>query len=158
MPGFEMTAQELTKTNIQVNEANKKLGLRSADQKAGLGKDSFLKLLITQLSHQDPTRPMEDKEFISQMAQFSSLEQITNMNRDFQTLIKSSQSSEASSLLGKLIDAYDVATQTRISGKVTAIVFSEGEIKVRVGDKEVAMKDIHAVFQDQENTEPKKNN
>ena len=45
-----------------------------------LDKDAFLKLLITQLSNQDPLNPMEDKEFIAQMAQFSTLEQIQAMN------------------------------------------------------------------------------
>lgn len=58
---------------------------------SSLGKDDFLKLLITQLANQDPTNPMQDREFISQMAQFSSLEQMTNMNTTMQKFIDSQQ-------------------------------------------------------------------
>ncbi len=51
--------------------------------KGNLDKDAFLQLLVTQLQNQDPLNPMEDREFISQMAQFSSLEQMQNLNDTF---------------------------------------------------------------------------
>jgi flagellar basal-body rod modification protein FlgD len=44
-----------------------------------LGRDAFLRLLTTQLAHQDPLKPQSDTEFIAQLAQFSSLEQLTDM-------------------------------------------------------------------------------
>jgi flagellar basal-body rod modification protein FlgD len=50
----------------------------------GLGRDSFLKLLVTQLQHQDPTQPQADGEFLAQLAQFSSLEQLTQMQQTLQ--------------------------------------------------------------------------
>ena len=54
-------------------------------QKNDLDKDAFLKLLTTQLANQDPLSPMEDREFIAQLAQFSSLEQMTAMNQTLET-------------------------------------------------------------------------
>ncbi|MFN2746231.1 MULTISPECIES: flagellar hook assembly protein FlgD [Bacillus] len=52
-----------------------------------LDKDAFLQLLVTQLQNQDPTNPMDDREFISQMATFSSLEQLTNLNSTMSTFV-----------------------------------------------------------------------
>lgn len=53
-----------------------------------LDKDMFLRLLTTQLANQDPLNPIEDKEFIAQLAQFNSLEQMQNLNRSMESLGK----------------------------------------------------------------------
>lgn len=61
-----------------------------------LDRDAFLKLLTTQLSNQDPLNPTEDREFIAQMAQFSSLEQMQNLNDTFKSEIKGIKESQES--------------------------------------------------------------
>jgi flagellar basal-body rod modification protein FlgD len=82
--------------NLQINQG------KAPQQK--LGQDDFLKILVTQLAHQDPTAPMEDKEFIAQMAQFSSLEQISGMAKNFSRLTEMLTNTEASSALGKSVE------------------------------------------------------
>lgn len=52
----------------------------------GLGQDAFMKLLVTQLQHQDPTQPQDDAQFITQLATFSSLEKLTNMDQSLTAL------------------------------------------------------------------------
>ena len=52
--------------------------------KSGMGKDAFLQLLVNQLRNQDPLNPVNDKEFLAQMAQFSTLEQMQNLNQSFE--------------------------------------------------------------------------
>ncbi len=67
-----------------------------------LGKDAFLKLLVAELSNQDPLNPMEDREFISQMATFSSLEQMQNMNNTL-TSMSDANKFNAVQYIGKAI-------------------------------------------------------
>ena len=88
-----------------------------------LGRDDFLKILITQLSYQDPTAPMQDKDFIAQMAQFSSLEQMTAMAKDFARLTAMIGSNEASTSLGKNVEV--VEGERVIQGAVQAVTRGE---------------------------------
>jgi flagellar basal-body rod modification protein FlgD len=88
-----------------------------------LGKDDFLKILITQLSYQDPTSPMEDKEFIAQMAQFSTLEQMTGMAKDFSRLTSMLMGNEASSALGRAVEI--VEGESIVQGVVQAVTRGE---------------------------------
>ncbi len=119
---LQMSQTDTTLTRLQVDALNKQLG-GGKSVSADLDKDDFLKILITQLQHQDPTNPMQDKEFIAQMAQFSSLEQMTNMATSFGKLSSVLNSSEAQSLLGRNVEVLD--GDKAIYGKVSQVVRGE---------------------------------
>ncbi len=100
----QMSASEKASNDLKIDAYNKTLVQEGRKTSSQLGKDDFLKLLITQLQNQDPTSPMEDTQFISQMAQFSSLEQMTNMSSSFEKLSNYISGSEAVSTLGKTVE------------------------------------------------------
>ncbi len=120
---------------------------RVPDGQKTLGKDSFLKLLVTELQYQDPLKPMENRDFIAQMAQFSALEQMQNMNGDMAKLL-------TMQLLGKSVNGKDADSQ-EVTGTVAGIKFeSDGTINLTIKttgkdgkteDKQVALSDVSAV-------------
>ena len=117
---LSLTPQEQAKTSQQVDAFNKTLNEgKGAKANAALDKNDFLKILITQLSHQDPTQPMDDKEFIAQMAQFSSLEQITNMSEGLSKVADLLAKSQAVGLLGSVVDVQNGGGT--VSGIVDAV-------------------------------------
>ncbi|AKP74206.1 Basal-body rod modification protein FlgD (plasmid) [Piscirickettsia salmonis] len=87
----------------------KNLGLTSSDatlEKKELGQDDFLKLLTTQLKHQDPMQPQENGEFLAQMAQFSTVDGINSINDAVGSLVaelKSTTALQASALVGRSV-------------------------------------------------------
>ena len=114
----QMSSSEMFAVENAVNNYNKTLVHEGRQTSHELGKDDFLKLLITQLQNQDPTSPMENTEFISQMAQFSSLEQMTNMSSAFSKMAAYINSSEAAATLGKTVelDIGDTSVQGIVEG------------------------------------------
>jgi flagellar basal-body rod modification protein FlgD len=125
MDGASMSPAELLRTRLEVESFNKTIMQNGRRVQDTMGKEDFLKLLIVQLENQDPTSPLEDKEFISQMAQFSSLEQMTEMNKTLSNLIMNYKLSLASSLLGKEVEVLDRVKGDTISGVVSEITFGE---------------------------------
>lgn len=126
---------ELTYANRDTNKVN----YRGSSE---LGKDEFLQLLVCQLSNQDPLNPQEDTAFIAQLAQFSALEQMTNMN---QTLTNTS----AYSLVGKEVivsstDSTGKATETR--GVVDYVEMKNGEAYLSIDGKMFSADDLVQVM------------
>lgn len=91
-----------------------------------LGKDDFLKLLVTQLENQDPLNPMDNTQFIAQMAQFSELEQMQNVNK---TLLIT----QAASLIGRDVTWQDTSGAVK-QGTVNAVQVTADAVNVQVGD------------------------
>jgi flagellar basal-body rod modification protein FlgD len=115
-----MTAQDQARVAEEVSAFNRTLNEgKGARANAALDKNDFLKILITQLSHQDPTQPMDDKAFIAQMAQFSSLEQMTNMSEGLAKVAALVAKSQAVSLLGNAVDI--ASGGETVSGIVDAV-------------------------------------
>ena len=100
----QMSAAEKLAVDQAVDYFNKQNTVNGRQTSNQLGKDDFLKLLITQMQNQDPTEPMENTEFIAQMAQFSSLEQMTNMSTSFEKVANYISESSATSTLGKTVE------------------------------------------------------
>lgn len=140
-----LSAAEQAKTKMTVDTFNKTLAVNGRTASQELGKDDFLKLLLTQLSNQDPTRPMENTEFIAQMAQFSSLEQMTNMSTEFAKLANMLNSNEAVSLLGKNVT---ISTgDASVNGVVEAVTRGE-DPQVEVNGMLYSMDQIKSVYGD----------
>lgn len=97
---------------------------------------SFLKLLVAQMKHQDPTAPMESTDFVAQLATFSQVEQSVQVNSKLDQLLQSSQLSQASSIIGRTVTSADGT----ITGKVAEVrLFSDGIIAVLEDKREVPM-------------------
>lgn len=103
---------------------------QTATDAFGLSFDSLLKIILTQLTYQDPLKPMENFEFVSQLAQFSQIQQGQTMAERLQQLVSAQSAVQATSLLGRTVDID--AGAAAITGKVTAVSFSTGDAKITI--------------------------
>ncbi|WP_018525954.1 flagellar hook assembly protein FlgD [Alkalispirochaeta alkalica] len=137
-----MNATDTSRVRSQADAFNRALsGAQGSGQE--LGRDDFLKILLTQLQNQDPTNPMEDKEFIAQMAQFSALEQMTNVASGFRELNESLVADRAVQVLGRTVEIAQGSQTTR--GTVSAV--TQGSVpQITVNDQTYDYSEIQRIL------------
>lgn len=119
-----------------VNPSNYSLS-SSSDDNSVIGKDAFLQIMIAKLANQDPLSPTDDTEFLSQLAQFTTLEQMINMTDTLTT-------QQGFDMVGKYVIAeYD---GSYITGRVDSVIYDSGEIYLDVGGALVSMDKIKEVL------------
>jgi flagellar basal-body rod modification protein FlgD len=109
-----------------------------------LGKDDFLALLVSQLKNQDPMNPTDSQDFMGQMAQFTSVEQLSNMAAAVERMSTASQTAQSVSLLGKHV-SWKKADGTAGEGVAESVAFTDGLIRIKVGETQVAPNEIEGV-------------
>ncbi|MCK1783136.1 flagellar hook assembly protein FlgD [Pseudomonas sp. TNT11] len=136
--------QDLFNSKVKTATDNSSISAatKAATGSQSMGKDAFLQLLVTQLKNQDPLSPQDNGAFVSQLAQFSSLEGINNLNDSVNNIssnYSSSQALQASSLVGRSIitqtDKALVDTSKSMTGSV-AVTAATGNVSVKITDKD----------------------
>ncbi len=127
-------------TSVTNTAASANTGAASRIPKQVLGQDDFLKLITVQMSNQDPMKPMEDTSFIAQMAQFSSLEQSSQMARDMTALRSDLKLQSASALLGREVTVG--TAKGEVSGVVEFVDSTTDDVRVSVGGQLHSFSDI----------------
>ena len=105
----------------------------------GLDLQSLLRIILTQLTYQDPLKPVDNFQFMSQLAQFTALEQTRQLSENIDNLLLVQASSQAVGLLGRQVDLTAQSGQTAESGTVQAVTFRSGQplVTLRTADGRV---------------------
>ena len=103
---------------------------QAATNAFGLGFESLLKIILTQLTYQDPLKPMDNFQFVSQLAQFSQIQLGQTTNDRLGSLVSAQGALQAVGLLGREVDISSNATT--LTGTVTAVAFENGDPRITI--------------------------
>jgi flagellar basal-body rod modification protein FlgD len=99
----------------------------------GLNFQTLLSIIMTELTYQDPLKPLDNFQFVSQLGQFAQLQQSQSLNDTVTQILSAQASNQAVGLLGKTVDlANSSSSSSVISGTVTAITFSSGQPQLTI--------------------------
>jgi len=106
----------------------------AAQSAFGLDFQSLLSIILTELTYQDPLKPVDNFEFVSQLAQFSQLQQSQTLNDQITSLLAAQGATQATGLLGKTVDV--LGGTSPVSGQVTAVSFTTGQPLITITTSE----------------------
>jgi flagellar basal-body rod modification protein FlgD len=107
-----------------------------------LSQQQFLNLLVTELQNQDPLSPQDDKQFLAEMAQFSTVQGVTQLGNSIEQL-------QAAALIGKTVDAVanSGGTQSAVTGVVQAVQFKQDGVHLTVNGNDVTLDQVVQIRQ-----------
>jgi flagellar basal-body rod modification protein FlgD len=103
---------------------------QSAPQQAVVNQEDLFRILLTQLQFQDPLKPLDNAEFIAQLAQFTSLEQARQTNQNIESMLKTQAADQSIGLLARTVEVQTAAA--REVGQVSAIAFDSGSPQLTI--------------------------
>ena len=104
----------------------------SAAVQTSLGQEEFLKILLAQLQYQDPLKPLDNQQFLAQLAQFSALAQTSQLNDRVDTLLTIQAATQSIGLIGKTVEVSSSTGDVPTVGTVTSLSFSDGQPNLNV--------------------------
>jgi len=119
-------------------------GIQTGEPGGKLGKDEFLKLLISQMQNQDPLKPMDSAATIAQLAQFSSLEQMQNMSTQMESQRKENAVTSAVALTGQAVSVV-LASGASTYGVVDSVVWEDGQANISINGNIFPASDIVSI-------------
>lgn len=118
-----------------------------------LGKDSFMTLLVEQLKNQDPLKPTANEQFVAELANFSTLEEMEELNENILGMVVLQQSNallsqltESSALIGQQVKFFDFGTQSVLEGEVESVKIEDGLALLRVNGQDVPLANVTQVL------------
>jgi flagellar basal-body rod modification protein FlgD len=135
-------------TSINSIQSNSSSFTTTNQQTKDLGKDAFLKILVTQLQNQDATQPMKDGEFIAQMSQLSVMEQLSNLNKSLSMFLHTQmeqQLTDYSSMIDKKVTWMNSETKVQESGIVSGVLYKNDLVYFKIGDQEILASSILSI-------------
>ncbi len=128
-----------------VNSATGAASGNSLSNPAQLNESQFLQLLTAQLQNQDPTNPISNTDFTSQLAQFSSLAGIQQLNQNFQQLLQIQQLSQGADLVGKVV-TFGPTAANAAQGTVGAASVQNGQLTFQIDGQNVPSDQVYSVL------------